>query len=34
MTTPGHSLDVLEHPSVRAVITRGISWATRTASES
>ncbi|MEV6714741.1 ThuA domain-containing protein [Lentzea sp. NPDC051208] len=34
VTTPGHSLDVLEHPSVRAVITRGMLWATRTASAS
>ncbi|GGM88756.1 hypothetical protein GCM10011609_26930 [Lentzea pudingi] len=34
VTTPGHSLDVLEHPSVRAVITRGMSWATSTASAS
>jgi uncharacterized protein len=34
VTTPGHSLDVLEHPSVRAIITRGMSWATRTASAS
>jgi type 1 glutamine amidotransferase len=34
VTTPGHSLDVLEHPSVRTVIERGMSWATRTASAS
>ena len=34
VTTPGHSLDVLEHPSVRTVIERGMLWATRTASGS
>jgi type 1 glutamine amidotransferase len=34
VTTPGHSLDVLEHPSVRTVIERGMRWATRTASAS
>lgn len=34
VTTPGHSLDVLEHPSVRTVIERGMLWATRTASAS
>jgi len=34
VTTPGHSLDVLEHPSVRTVIERGILWASRTASAS
>jgi uncharacterized protein len=34
VTTPGHSPDVLEHPSVRTVIERGMLWATRTASES
>ncbi|MEU8050622.1 ThuA domain-containing protein [Micromonospora haikouensis] len=32
VTTPGHSLDVLEHPSIRTVIERGMVWATRTAS--
>jgi type 1 glutamine amidotransferase len=32
VTTPGHSLDVLEHPTVRTVIERGMLWATRTAS--
>jgi uncharacterized protein len=31
VTTPGHSLDVLENASVRTVIERGILWATRTA---
>ncbi|MFF3856121.1 ThuA domain-containing protein [Micromonospora sp. NPDC002575] len=34
VTTPGHSLDVLEHPSIRTVIERGMVWATRTASAS
>ena len=34
VTTPGHSLDVLEHPSVRTVIERGMLWASRTASAS
>ncbi|MGC4768234.1 ThuA domain-containing protein [Micromonospora sp. DT44] len=34
VTTPGHNLDVLEHPSVRTVIERGMVWATRTASAS
>jgi type 1 glutamine amidotransferase len=34
VTTPGHSPDVLEHPSVRAVVERGMLWATRTASAS
>jgi type 1 glutamine amidotransferase len=34
VTTPGHSLDVLEDPNVRTVIERGILWATRTASAS
>ena len=27
--TPGHSLDVLEHPTVRTVIERGLLWASR-----
>jgi type 1 glutamine amidotransferase len=31
VTTPGHSVDVLEHPSVRTVIERGMLWATRRA---
>jgi type 1 glutamine amidotransferase len=31
VTTPGHSLDVLENASVRTVIERGMLWATRTA---
>ncbi|GAB7046919.1 ThuA domain-containing protein [Catenuloplanes indicus] len=34
VSTPGHSLDVLEHPSVRTIIERGMVWATRTASAS
>ncbi|MFI7432262.1 ThuA domain-containing protein [Micromonospora haikouensis] len=34
VTTPGHSLDVLAHPSIRTVIERGMVWATRTASAS
>ncbi|GGM17473.1 MULTISPECIES: ThuA domain-containing protein [Micromonospora] len=34
VTTPGHSLDVLEHPGVRTVIERGMVWATRTSSAS
>ncbi|MER8004143.1 ThuA domain-containing protein [Streptomyces sp. NPDC094149] len=34
VTTPGHSLDVLQHPSVRTVVERGMLWATRTASAS
>ncbi|MFC0531864.1 ThuA domain-containing protein [Phytohabitans kaempferiae] len=34
VTTPGHSLDVLEHASVRTVVERGMRWATRTGSAS
>jgi uncharacterized protein len=34
VTTPGHSLDVLEDVNVRTVIERGMRWATRTASAS
>jgi len=34
VTTPGHSLDVLENPNVRTVIERGMLWVTRTASAS
>ncbi|WP_281898940.1 ThuA domain-containing protein [Phytohabitans aurantiacus] len=34
VTTPGHSLDVLENPTVRTIIERGMLWATRTASAS
>ncbi len=33
VTTPGHTPEVLEHPSVRKIIERGMLWATRTASE-
>ncbi|GAA3036302.1 ThuA domain-containing protein [Streptosporangium longisporum] len=29
VTTPGHSLDVLEHPSVRTLVERGMLWASR-----
>ena len=31
VSTPGHSLDVLTHPTVRTIIERGALWATRTA---
>jgi type 1 glutamine amidotransferase len=31
VTTPGHSPDVLAHPSVRTIIERGMLWASRTA---
>ncbi|KQZ83098.1 hypothetical protein ASD56_12240 [Microbacterium sp. Root166] len=31
--TPGHTPDILRHPSVRTIIERGMLWATRTASE-
>ncbi|GIE82964.1 hypothetical protein Aph02nite_89140 [Actinoplanes philippinensis] len=34
VSTPGHSLDVLAHPSVRTVIERGMLWASRTGSAS
>ncbi|MEV4276870.1 ThuA domain-containing protein [Actinoplanes xinjiangensis] len=34
VTTPGHSLDVLQDASVRTVIERGLLWASRTASAS
>lgn len=27
--TPGHSVDVLEHPSVRTIVERGMLWASR-----
>jgi len=33
VATPGHSLDVLQHPTVRTIIERGMLWASRTASE-
>ena len=32
VATPGHSVDVLRHDSVRTIIERGMLWATRTAS--
>lgn len=31
VATPGHSVEVLEHPTVRTLIERGILWATRRA---
>jgi type 1 glutamine amidotransferase len=31
VATPGHSVDVLEHPSVRTIIERGMLWASRPA---
>ncbi len=30
ISTPGHSLDVLDNPSVRTIIERGMLWAART----
>jgi type 1 glutamine amidotransferase len=30
VATPGHSLDVLQEPNVRAIIERGLLWASRT----
>lgn len=30
ISTPGHSLDVLDHPTVRTIIERGMLWAART----
>jgi type 1 glutamine amidotransferase len=33
VTTPGHSLDVLEEPSIRTIIERGMLWASRTSAE-
>lgn len=29
VSTPGHRVDILEHPSVRTIIERGILWAAR-----
>jgi type 1 glutamine amidotransferase len=29
VATPGHSLDVLEHPTVRTIVERGLLWASR-----
>ena len=34
VSTPGHSLDILDNPNVRTVIERGMLWASRTASGS
>lgn len=34
VTTPGHSLEILQNPNVRTVIERGMLWATRNASAS
>jgi type 1 glutamine amidotransferase len=34
VSTPGHSLDVLQNPNVRTIVERGMLWAARTASES
>ncbi|WP_166844772.1 ThuA domain-containing protein [Isoptericola sp. BMS4] len=34
VATPGHSVDVLEHPTVRTIVERGLLWASRTASDS
>lgn len=31
VATPGHSPGILEHPSVRTIVERGMLWATRTA---
>lgn len=33
VTTPGHHVDVLEHPSVRTIIERGMLWAARGSEE-
>jgi type 1 glutamine amidotransferase len=29
VATPGHSLDVLQHPTVRTIVERGLLWASR-----
>lgn len=34
VSTPGHSLDVIDDPNVRTIIERGMLWAARTASGS
>ena len=34
VSTPGHSLDVLQNPNVRTIVERGMLWAARTASVS
>ena len=31
ISTPGHSLDILDHPTVKTIIERGMLWAARTA---
>jgi type 1 glutamine amidotransferase len=33
VATPGHSLDIVDHPTVRTVIERGLLWAARQPSE-
>ena len=30
VATPGHSVDVLEDPTVRTIVERGLLWASRT----
>lgn len=34
VATPGHSVDVLQHPTVTTIVERGMLWASRTASGS
>jgi type 1 glutamine amidotransferase len=29
VSTPGHRADVLEHPSLRTIIERGLLWASK-----
>ena len=29
VATPGHQPDILEHPSVRTIVERGLLWASR-----
>jgi type 1 glutamine amidotransferase len=31
VATPGHCVDVLDHPTVRTLVERGLLWACRTA---
>ena len=33
VATPGHSLDIVDHPTVRTVIERGLLWAAREPAE-
>ncbi|GHF05250.1 ThuA domain-containing protein [Pseudolysinimonas yzui] len=33
VSTPGHTVDVLRHPTIRTIMERGMLWASRTASE-